>query len=85
MIIYEEVKKNTIVSIFSKQKDILDEVVDKLENDEFNVKKYDDIEKLKESIIEKKARIIVFLDYDLENIKHIKEHINDNFICRNCN
>ncbi len=73
MIIYEEVKKNTIVSIFSKQKDILDEVVDKLENDEFNVKKYDDIEKLKESIIEKKARIIVFLDYDLENIKHIKE------------
>ena len=38
MIIYDDVKKNTKIAIFSKQDDILDEVKNKLEDDNFNMK-----------------------------------------------
>lgn len=77
MIIYENVKKNTKIAVFSIQDNILDEVLNKLENDEFNVEKYNDIDKLKDSIVSQKIKIVIFLDYDIEKIKSINEINND--------
>lgn len=73
MIIYDDVKKNTKIAIFSKQDDILDEVKNKLEDDNFNIEIYEDIEKLKNNIIKNKIRIVVFLKLDLEQINYIKQ------------
>lgn len=73
MIIYDDVKKNTKIAIFSKQDDILDEVKNKLEDDNFNIEIYEDIEKLKNNILRNKIRIVVFLKLDLEQINYIKQ------------
>lgn len=73
MIIYDDVKKNTKIAIFSKQDDILDEVVNKLEEDNFDLEVYEDIDKLKNNVIRKKVRIVVFIKYDVEQINYIKE------------
>ena len=73
MIIYDDVKKNTKIAIFSKQDDILDEVKNKLEDDNFNIGIYEDIEKLKNNILRNKIRIVVFLKLDLEQINYIKQ------------
>lgn len=80
MIIYDDVKKNTKIAIFSKQDDILDEVINKLEEDNFNIEVYEDIDKLKNNIIRKKVRIIVFIKYDVEQINYIKETSSDAMI-----
>ncbi|MBO5477485.1 MAG: hypothetical protein J6A15_07030 [Clostridia bacterium] len=80
MIIYDDVKKNTKIAIFSKQDDILDEVINKLEEDNFNIEIYEDIDKLKNSIIRKKTRIVVFIKYDVEKINYIKEASSDAMI-----
>ena len=77
MIIYDDVKKNTKIAIFSKQDDILDEVVNKLEDDNFNIEIYEDIDKLRNNIIRKKTRIVVVIKYDVEQINYIKESSND--------
>ena len=77
MIIYDDVKKNTKIAIFSKQDDILDEVKNKLEDDNFNIEIYEDIEKLKNNIIKNKIRIVVFLKFDLEQINYIKQTKNN--------
>ena len=71
MIIYDDVKKNTKIAIFSKQDDILDEVKNKLEDDNFNIEIYEDIEKLKNNIIKNKIRIVVFLKFDLGDFEHL--------------
>ena len=73
MIIYDDVKKNTKIAIFSKQDDILDEVKNKLEDDNFNIEIYEDIEKLKNNILRNKIRIVIFLKLDLEQINYIKQ------------
>jgi len=77
MIIYDDVKKNTKIAIFSKQDDILDEVRNKLEDDNFNIETYEDIEKLKNNIVKNKIRIVVFLKFDLEQINYIKQTKNN--------
>lgn len=73
MVIYENVKKNTKIAVFSIQNNILNEVLNKLQNEEFNVEGYNNIEKLKDNIQNNNIKIIVFLDYDIKSINLIKE------------
>ncbi len=62
MVIYDKVKKSIKIAVFSLEEDILNKVTEELENREFNVVKYKDLEKVRNSIIKNRIKIIVIND-----------------------
>ncbi len=62
MLIYDKVKKSIKIAVFSLEEDILNKVTEELENREFNVVKYKDLEKVRNSIIKNRIKIIVIND-----------------------
>ncbi len=73
MSIYENVKENIKIAIFSLQDNILDEVVDKITKKFFNVEIYDDSVKLKKDIEKNNINIAVICDF---NEKIVNEYSN---------
>lgn len=60
MIIYDDVKKDIKIALYSNKTDnILEIVEDKLLDEQFNVVTYDDLNKLENAIIKNKVRILV--------------------------
>ncbi len=59
MIIYDDVKKNIKIAIYSKHDNILDKITDELQKEELKVDKYNDIEKLFNDISKKKFKIVI--------------------------
>ena len=80
MIIYDEVKKNNKIAVFNNYDDILDNVINILENEEYNYEIYDDLEKLKNKIIKGKIRIVVVLKLDYELIETLTKTYSLNVI-----
>lgn len=60
MIIYDDVKKNIKIAIYSKHDNILDKVIDELQKEELKVDKYNDIDKLFNDISKKKFKILIY-------------------------
>ena len=61
MIIYEDVKKNIKITIYSKHKNILKKVVDELEKNDFKVEEYENIDKLLIDLTKGRIKILVYL------------------------
>ena len=87
MIIYDDVKKNIKIAIYSKHDNILDKITDELQKEELKVDKYNDIEKLFNDISKKKFKIVIlpqliekeesidFEKYKLEIVGNLVESI----------
>lgn len=60
MIIYDDVKKNIKIAIYSKHDNILDKVIDELQKEELKVDRYNDIDKLFNDISKKKFKILIY-------------------------
>ena len=73
MSIYENVKENITIAIFSLQNNILDVVANKLENKEFKVETYNDIEILKKDIKNGKIGISIIYGYNNQIEEELKE------------
>ena len=58
--VYEDVKKNIKIVIYSKQKSVVEDVVKKLEEDEYKIEITDDLDKILGSRW-KRPRIVFFL------------------------
>lgn len=79
MIIYDDVKKNIKLAIYSKHNNILNKVLQELENDEFKVEKYEEKNKLELDILKKKVKVLIYLfdtEEELEEIKEKAKNIN---------
>lgn len=76
MIIYDDVKKDIKIAIYSKHMSILDKVTDELEKEEFRVEKYNDLDKL--VLIKKKIRVLICLydnEQEIELIQNSKKNV----------
>lgn len=79
MIIYNEVKKNIKVAVFSFSNGILDDVIKEIEEVGYKVVEYNEIDKLKKDILKGKFKILIlseslnldFKELNLENTKVI--------------
>ncbi len=79
MIIYDDLRKNTKVIVYSNKTYILDKVVNELEKEELKVEKYNEIEKIYEIVKKRKIKIIVAICNEQELIE-IKNNISSNVI-----
>lgn len=76
MIIYDEIKKSIKIAILNNSNNILDEVKEKLENEEFKYEIYEDVEKLLVKILKGRIKIVVLLSLDEELIDKINKNGN---------
>lgn len=74
MIIYEDVKKNIKITIYSKHKNILKKVVDEVEKNDFKVEEYENIDKLLIDLAKGKLKILVYLFDSFNEIESIKSY-----------
>lgn len=79
MIIYDDLRKNTKVIVYSNKTYILDKVANELEKEELKVEKYDEIEKIYEIVKKRKIKIIVAICSQKELIE-IKNNISPNIV-----
>lgn len=79
MIIYDDLRKNTKVIVYSNKTYILDKVANELEKEELKVEKYDEIEKIYEIVKKRKIKIIVAICNQKELIE-IKNNISPNIV-----
>lgn len=79
MIIYDYLRKNTKVIVYSNKTYILDKVANELEKEELKVEKYDEIEKIYEIVKKRKIKIIVAICSQKELIE-IKNNISPNIV-----
>ncbi len=82
MLIYDDVKKNIKIAIYSKHNNILDKVIDELEKEEFKVEKYNDVDKLFHDISKKKIKILIYPLESKEELEKI-ENLNIKVILYN--
>ena len=83
MIIYDDVKKNTKVAIFSEQLDILKEIVELLLNENFNTEEYIELDKLLKNI--QKLKIVILIDCNIDIVRRVREKNNKIIIIAVCN
>lgn len=83
MIIYDDVKKNTKIAIFSEQVDILKEVVELLLNENFNVEEYEQLDKIIKDI--QKIKIVILINCNVDVIRKIREKNDKIIIIGVCN
>lgn len=76
MIIYEDVKKNIKITIYSKHKNILKKVVDELEKNDFKVEEYENIDKLLIDLTKGRIKILVYLFDGFNELENIKSYSN---------
>ena len=69
--VYEDVKKNIKIVIYSKQKSVVEDVVKKLEEDEYKIEITDDLDKILGSRW-KRPRIVLFFYNDKSEIEEVK-------------
>lgn len=69
--VYEDVKKNIKIVIYSKQKSVVEDVVKKLEEDEYKIEITDDLDKILSSRW-KRPRIVLFFYNDKSEIEEVK-------------
>ena len=69
--VYEDVKKNIKIVIYSKQKSVVEDVVKKLEEDEYKIEITDDLDKILCSRW-KRPRIVLFFYNDKSEIEEVK-------------
>ena len=74
MIIYDDVKKNIKITIYSKHKNILKKIVDEVEKNNFKVEEYDSIDKLLVDLDKRKIKILVFLFDEISEVNDIDEY-----------
>lgn len=74
MIIYDDVKKNIKITIYSKHKNILKKIVDEVEKNNFKVEEYDNIDKLLVDLGKRKIKILVFLFDEISEVNDIDEY-----------
>lgn len=77
MVIYDDLKKNTKVIVYSNKNYILDKVSNELEKEELKVEKYSEIGKICDIIKRRKIKIIIVVASD-DEINVIKNNINSN-------
>lgn len=77
MIIYDDLRKNTKVIVYSSQDDILDKVTNELEKEEIKVEKYNKLEKIYEIIKRRKIKLIIAVGTD-DELKDIKSKLESN-------
>lgn len=77
MVIYDDLKKNIKVIIYSNKNYILDKVSNELEKEELKVEKYNEIEKICEIIKRRKIKIIIAISNE-NDINIIKSNISSN-------
>lgn len=78
MIIYDDVKKNFKIVIYSKQADILNKVAQNIEKDEFKAEIYNNLDKLYLDLNKKKIKILVYLfehEDEIDKVKSINKNI----------
>lgn len=76
MIIYEDVKKNIKITIYSKHKNILKKVVDEVEKNDFKVEEYENIDKLLIDLTKGRIKILVYLFDSFNELENIKSYSN---------
>ena len=69
--VYEDVKKNIKIVIYSKQTSVVEDVVKKLEEDEYKIEITDDLDKILSSRW-KRPRIVLFFYNDKSEIEEVK-------------
>lgn len=69
--VYEDVKKNIKIVIYSKQKSVVEDVVKKLEEDEYKIEITDDLDKILGSRW-KRPRIVLLFYNDKSEIEEVK-------------
>lgn len=70
MIIYDDVKKDIKIGVYSKHMNILDKVTDELVKEGFKIEKYNDLDKL--ILNKKKIKILIYLFDDEQEIEVIQ-------------
>lgn len=78
MIIYDDVKKNFKIVIYSKQADILNKVAQNIEKDGFKAEIYNNLDKLYLDLNKKKIKILVYLfehEDEIDRVKSINKNI----------
>lgn len=78
MIIYDDVKKNFKIVIYSKQADILNKVAQNIEKDDFKAEIYNNLDKLYLDLNKKKIKILVYLfehEDEIDKVKSINKNI----------
>ena len=83
MIIYDDVKKNTKIAIFSEQIDILKEVVDLLLNENFNVEEYEQLDELIKNV--QKIKIVILINCGVDILRKIRDKSDKVIIIAVCN
>ena len=83
MIIYDDVKKNTKIAIFSEQIDILKDVADLLINEDFKIEEYNEEDKLFKNI--QKIKIVILINCNIDIIRKIRQKNNKIIIIAVCN
>ena len=83
MIIYDDVKKNTKIATFSEQIDILNDVTDLLFNENFNVEKYEQLDKLIKNV--QKIKIVILINCNINIVRKIREKSDKLIIIAVCN
>lgn len=69
--VYEDVKKNIKIVIYSKQTSVVEDVVKKLEEDEYKIEITDDLDKILSSRW-KRPRIVLFFYNDKSELEEVK-------------
>lgn len=71
MIIYDNVKKNIKITIYSKHKNILNNIVEEVEKEGFKTEQFDNIDKLLTELEKGKIKILIYLFDDKEELEHL--------------
>lgn len=69
MIIYEDVKKNIKITIYSKHKNILNNIVEEVEKEGFKTEQFDNIDKLLTELEKGKIKILIYLFDEKEELE----------------
>ena len=71
MIIYDDVKKNIKITIYSKHKNILNNIVEEVEKEGFKTEQFDNIDKLLTELEKGKIKILIYLFDEKEELEHL--------------
>ena len=71
MIIYDNVKKNIKITIYSKHKNILNNIVEEVEKEGFKTEQFDNIDKLLTELEKGKIKILIYLFDEKEELEHL--------------
>lgn len=69
MIIYDNVKKNIKITIYSKHKNILNNIVEEVEKEGFKTEQFDNIDKLLTELEKGKIKILIYLFDEKEELE----------------